>query len=59
MRGSFQQEDTARQLIQRQRRKVVPTLPKSLSDIVIPEQWQRTSTGVSIQLFDETLEDGS
>ena len=49
----------ARRRMQRQRRKVVPTLPKSLSHRIIPEKWQRTSTGVLFQLFDETLEDSS
>ena len=38
MRGIFSQEDMAQWWIQSQRRKVVPTLPKSLSDMVISEQ---------------------
>ena len=59
MRGNFPQEDTARQRIQRQRRKVVPPLPKSLSEMNIPEEWQRTSTGDQFQLLDVTLEEGS
>ena len=59
MRGNFTQEDGARRRSQRQRRNVVPALPKSLSEINIPEEWQRASTGDQFQLLDETLEEGS
>ena len=59
MRGNFTQEDAARRMIHRQRRKVVPALPKSLSEMNIPEEWQRTSTGDQFQLLDETSEEGS
>ena len=59
MRGNFPQEDTARRWIQRQRRKVVPALPKSRSEMNIPEEWQRTSTGDQFQLLDVTFEEGS
>ena len=59
MRGNFPQEDTARRRIQRQQRKVFSPLPKSLSEMNIPEEWQRTSTGDQFQLLDVTFEEGS
>ena len=53
MRGNFPQEDTPMRRIQGQRRKVVPALPKSLSEMNIPEEWQRVSTGDQFQLLEK------
>ena len=58
-RGSFPKEDTARRRIQRQRRKVVPQLPKSLSEMIITDEWQKTSSGDQFVLFDVTGDDDS
>ena len=58
-RGYWPKEPTMKRSIQRQRRKFIPELPKSLNDLTIPEAWQKSSKGDQWLLCDIRFEEGS
>ena len=58
-RGYWPKESTMKRSIQRQRRKFIPDLPKSLNDLTIPEAWQKSSKGDQWLFCDIRIEVGS
>lgn len=44
-RGYWPKESAVKRTIQRQRRKVMPDIPKSLDELTIPEDWQKSGKG--------------
>ena len=52
LRGYWPKDSSVKRAIQRQRRKVLPPIPKSLSELVIETQWQTNSRGEQWLLVD-------
>ena len=58
VRGYWPKEATVKRRIQRERRKHFPALPDSLSQLEIPEAWQKSTNGDQFLICDQTSENG-
>ena len=56
--GALPKESSVRRTIQRERRRNLPPLPKSASEIDIEGKWRETSNGEDWLIFDESVEGG-
>ena len=54
--GALPKESSVRRTIQRERRRNLPPLPKSASEIYIEGKWRETSNGEDWLIFDESVE---
>ena len=54
--GALPKESSVRRMIQRERRKNLPPLPKSASEIEIHGKWRETASGEDWLIFDECIE---